>query len=212
MKLLAKILLCTSFTLALTGCDPFEGMLSVKKAFTVISIEKNPGCNGETGFDCEQKVNVAIPVGDHSAKMDFVGKDQLKITVKVNGKKKTINMDLPKNNIPSENGEFLIPAADLGQAFSAQGGIATNKRDSEKFRGYEGCTYTRYETVCNVVNNQTVCHEVPRQVQGQQYVEYFDRITQQNINVNFVGTELLAAFNGQRNFSERIYTYRDRCF
>ena len=212
MKLLAKILLCTSFTLALTGCDPFEGLLSVKKAFTVISIEKNAGCNGETGYDCEQKVNVSVPAGDQNAKLDFVGKNQLQISLKINGKKKTLNIDIPKNNIPSENGEFIISAADLGQAFSAKGGIATNRTDSQMFHGFESCTYTRYETVCTVVNNQTVCHEIPRQVQGQQYVEYFNRTTQQNINVNFLNTELLATFNGQRNFTDRIYTFKDRCY
>ncbi len=213
MKILIQILALSILTLGLTSCDPFEGLLQVKKAFTVISTEKSGSCGGEAGdFNCEQKVNVQIPVGDQNAKMEFFGRDQVQITLKINGRQKLITIDLPKNvNIP-QNGEFMISAAELQQGFSIKGGSATNVSDSQPFRGYEQCTYTRYEVVCNVVNNQTVCHEVPRTVYGQQRVEYFNRVTHQNINVNFIETSAVASFNGSRSSSQRIYTYKDYCF
>lgn len=213
MKILIQILALSILTLGLTSCDPFEGLLQVKKAFTVISTEKSGSCGGEAGdFNCEQKVNVQIPVGDQNAKMEFFGRDQVQITLKIDGRKKLITLDLPKNvNIP-QNGEFMISAADLQQGFSLKGGSATNITDSQPFRGYEQCTYTRYEVVCNVVNNQTVCHEVPRTVYGQQRVEYFNRVTHQNINVNFIEASAVASFNGSRSSSQRIYTYKDYCF
>jgi hypothetical protein len=213
MKQLIQILALSTLTFGLTACDPFEGLLQVKKAFTVISTEKTGSCGGEAGdFNCEQKVNVQIPVGDQNAKLDFVGRDQVQITLKVDGRKKQITMDLPKNaNIP-QNGEFMITATDLQQSFSIKGGSATNTSDSQSFRGYEQCTYTRYETVCNIVNNQQVCHQVPRTVYGQQYVEYFNRVTNQNINVNFIEKTAVASFNGSRSSSQKIYTHKDYCF
>ena len=213
MKNFIQIIMLTTLTLGLSGCDPFEGLLQVKKSFTVISTEKSGTCGGETGnFNCEQKVNVQIPVGDQNAKLEFFGRDQVQITLKIDGRKKLITLDLPKNvNIP-QNGEFMISAGDLQQGFSIKGGSATNINDSQTFRGYEQCTYTRYEVVCNVVNNQTVCHEVPRTVYGQQRVEYFNRVTHQNINVNFIEASTVASFNGSRSSSQRIYSYKDYCF
>lgn len=213
MKQLIQILALSTLTFGLTACDPFEGLLQVKKAFTVISTEKTGSCGGEAGdFNCEQKVNVQIPVGDQNAKLDFLGRDQVQITLKVDGRKKQITMDLPKNaNIP-QNDEFMITAADLQQGFSIKGGSATNTSDSQTYREFEQCTYTRYETVCNIVNNQQICHQVPRTVYGQQRVEYFIRSTNQNINVNFIEKAAVASFNGSRSSSQKIYTRKDYCF
>lgn len=215
MKKLIQFLSLSALAFTLTACDPFEGLLSVKKTFNVISTVKNSNCgNGDAGSGqpCEQKVNVQLAAGDQNAKLEFMGRDQVRISVNVNGRKTYINMDIPRNtNIP-QNGNFTISARDLAQSFSVQGGVATNTSDSQSFRGYEQCQYTRYDVVCNIVNNQQVCQQVPHTVYGQQYVEYFDRLTNQKINVNFVDTALLATFNGTRNSSQRIYTQKGQCF
>ncbi len=213
MKTLIQLSALAIMTLGLSSCDPFEGVLQVKKAFTVVSTERSSNCGGETdSSNCEQKVNVRITVGDQNAKLDFVGRDQIQITMKINGRKTYIKMALPRNlNLP-ENGAFEIAARDLGQSFSAKGGTATNVSDSQPFRGYEQCTYTRYEVECNVINNQQVCHQIPRTVYGQQYVEYFNRVTNQTINVNFVDTSVLATFNGSRSSSQKIYQIKNQCF
>ncbi len=214
MKTLIQLSVLAIMTLGLSSCDPFEGILKVKNTFTVVSTEKQSNCgyDGNT-YGCEQKVNVRIPVGDQNAKLDFVGRDQIQITTNINGRKTYINMALPRNlNVP-ENGAFEISARDLGQSFSAKGGSATNVSDSQPYRGYEQCSYTRYEVECNVINNQQVCHEVPRTVYGQQYVEYFNRVTTKNLNVNFVDTTtLLATFNGSRSSSQKIYQMHNQCF
>lgn len=201
--------------LGLTACDPFEGVLQVKQAFNIKSTETQPGCGGFDGgsFGCDQIVNVAAPVGGHSAKLEFVGKDQIQITMKVNGKKKYVKMYLAKAiDIPSHNGPFSVSAADLAQDFSAEGGIATNISDSDVWRGYQSCSYTRREQVCQIVNNQYVCHEEVRTIYGQQYVEYFDRLTTKHINVNFVQNVVLATFDGTNTSSERIYLVKDQCY
>lgn len=209
-----KRLFIISSLLFLTACDPFEGIISVKQAMSVKSTEKSPWCSPDDPMACDQIVNVAVPVGDYGAKLEFVSRDQIQINLKINGKKKQLNLDLPKKlNVPN-NGTFEISAADLGQNFSAQGGAATNITDSEIRTGYESCTYQRRETVCYPVNNQVVCREELRTVYGQQYVEYFDRRTDQRINMNFIDSQnaLLADFNGQRSSTERIYRYKAQCF
>lgn len=198
--------------LALTACDPFEGVISVKQPMVVKSTEQSPGCSPDDPWGCNQIINVNIPVGDHSGKMDFVGRDRIQLDLKINGKKKRLTLDLPKKLDIPNNGTFHISAADLGQDFGAEGGASTNVTDSEMRSGYENCTYQRRETVCYPVNNQVVCRDEWRTVYGRQYVEYFDRRTDQNINVNFVGAAgLLATYNGGRSSNERIYRYQAQC-
>lgn len=214
MKILLNFVLLSTVVIGLSGCDPFEGLLKVKKEFTVISTDRLVGCgNGESGsYDCEQKTAVKLPVGEQTAKLNIVGNNQLQVTVKINGKKRTINMVLPKKlNIPS-NGAFIIPTQDLGQNFSARGDAMTRISDSFLYRGYEQCTYTRYDWVCQIINGQQVCQQVPRTVYGQQYVEFFNRNTDQNLNVNFVDSALLATFTGERHFLEKIYTFKAQCY
>lgn len=203
-----KIVVLSSL-LFLTACDPFEGTISVKENMIIKSTEKSPGCSPEDTWGCEQIVKVNVPVGDHSGKMDFIGRDQIQLTLKINGKKKTMTLNLPKKiNIPS-SGNFEISAADLGQDFGAQGVAATQVTDSELRRGQESCTYQRPETVCTPQG----CYTEYRTVWGYQTVEYFDRHTDQQINVNFQNNQsLLATFAGQRNFNERIYRYKGQCF
>jgi hypothetical protein len=197
MKKIIQLLLLSGLTLGLTGCDPFEGLLKVKKTFTVVD-NKNS--------------TYQIPVGDQNAKLDFLSRDRVRITTDINGKKEKITMNLPKNlNVP-DNGEFVVTAAELGQSFSIRGGIATHRTDSQTYRGYEQCQYTRYDVICNIVNNQQVCHQEPRTVYGQQPTEYFNRTTAQKIKVNFIGSVLLAIFDGAKSVSEKIYTYKGQCF
>lgn len=207
--MLKKVLIAASL-LALTACDPFEGVISVKEAMMVKSTEKDPFCSPDDSYGCDKIVNVNIPVGDYGTKLEFVGNYQIQLNMKINGKKKQLNLDLPKKiKIPS-NGPFEISSANLGQDFSAQGNAITNVTDSEMRTGYESCTYQRPETVCTPQG----CHTEYRTVWGQQYVEYFDRHTDQNLDVNFVNAQsaLLANFNGHRSFNERIYRYKGQCY
>ncbi len=207
--MLNKLLILPALLL-LASCDPFEGVISVKQSITVKSTESSPGCSPDSSWECDQIVNVTIPVGDHGGKMEFVGRDQIQLKLKINGKKKQLNLVLAKKlNIPS-NGTFVISAADMAQDFGVQGDSTTSTRDSELRSGYEGCTYQRPETVCTPQG----CYTEWRTVHGQQYVEYFDRRTDQQINVNFVSAQnsLLATYGGQRSSNERIYRYKAQCF
>ena len=205
-----KKLFIISNLLILSACDPFEGLLSVKQAFTVKSSEKTPGCSPDQSWGCDQIINVTVPVGDVSAKLEFASNTQLQINLKINGKKKQLNLDLPKKlNIPA-NGDFAVSAQDLGQDFGAQGVTNQLITDSEMRTGYEQCTYQRPETICTPQG----CHTEYRTVYGQQWVEYFDRQTNEKLNVNFVAPSnaVLANFSGERNFSDRIYRFKGQCY
>lgn len=214
-KMLKKLLVLVSL-FGLTACDPFEGLLSVKQPMVVKSTEKTPGCSPDSDpWGCTQIVNVTVPAGDYTAKLEFNSKTEIQIQMKINGKKKTLTLDLPKKlNIPN-NGPFSVSAQDLGQDFGAQGNAQTAVSDSQTYRGWDHCTYQRPEQVCYPTGNGGVtCHTEWRTVNGQQQVEYFDRNTKQDLSVSFVNSQnaLLSNFGGNRTSSERIYTYRGQCF
>lgn len=207
---MVKKLFILSSLLLLAACDPFEGVISVKQTMTVKSSEQSPGCSPDDPWGCNQIVNVKIPVGDHSAKLDFVSRDQIQLNLKIFGKKKQLNLDLPKKLSIPDSGAFTISAADLGQDFAAQGEALKQVSDSPLQRGWDNCTYHREEVVCNPYG----CHTEYRTVYGREQIEYFDRQTHQELAVNFVDSNaaVLASFSGQRNFSERIITYRGMCY
>lgn len=205
----SRLVILLGFCLALVSCDPFEGLLKVNKNFTAISTETKNGCNGETGWDCEQKVNVAVPVGEHQGKIEFINRDFLRITLKLDGRNKVINIPLSKGiDIPSDNGTFSWQSWQIGQSFSIRGELKTTKTDSDVFRGYETCSYTRDEYVCD----SRGCYWTPVTRYGQQYVEYFNRQTLQNISAEFHEVFPLAHFSGQRSFNQKNYLYKGQCF
>ncbi len=197
MKKLIQFITLSTLAFTLTGCDPFEGLLQVKKAFTVTETSGS---------------KIQIPAGDQNAKLDFLSRDRVRITLQIDNKSQKVTMNLPKNMSFPENGQFVMTAAQLQQSFSIQGTTQTRRTDSQMYRGYEQCNYTRYEVVCRIENNQQVCRQEPRTVYGQQRVEYFTRFTDQNIAVKFVEASDLAIFNGAKSSSERIYTFKDYCF
>lgn len=182
--------------LILSACDPFEGVILVKQQMVVKS---------------NMMEDVIVPVGDYGAQLEFISRDQIRLNLKINGKKKELNLYLPKKlNLP-DNGAFTVSSKDLGQNFAAQGKSRTVATDSQVQRGWEQCTYQRSEVVCYPQG----CYNEWRTVYGQQQVEYFDRISNQKISVNFVNEQnasLLSNFSGERNLSERIYTYKGMCY
>lgn len=196
--MLKKLLLLGS-VLALTSCDPFEGQLSVKYPFQIKSEDKT----------------MTLAAGDYSAKLKMDGKKQIELSVKSNGKTHKIEIDLPKKlNLP-DNGDFAVSAADLGQSFSAAGTAQTTASDSELRSGYEQCSYQRREHVCYPTNNGgVICRDEYRTVYGRQFVEYFDRTTLRNLNVNFIHANgaLLSNFTGQRSSVERFYRHQGQCY
>ncbi len=206
-----KKLFIISNLLLLAACDPFEGVISVKQQMIVKSSENSAGCNPGDGSWCDKIVNVTIPVGDHSAKLDFASRNQIQLKLKINGKKMQINLDLPKKlNVP-DNGNWEITATDLGQDFGALGNSVTQVTESGTYRGYESCNYQRSEVVCTPRG----CYSEWRTVYGQQQVEYFERRTNQQIEVNFVKetqSAILAEFKGQKASVEKIYRYRGQCY
>lgn len=183
--------------LLLSACDTFfDGIISVKQQMVLKS---------------NMMENVTMPMGDHNAKLEFISRDQIRLDIIINGKKKLLNLYLPKKlNLP-ENGVFEVSSKDLGQDFAASGVSNTVVADSQIQRGWDQCTYQRSEVVCYPQG----CHTEWRTVYGQQQVEFFDRRTNQKISVNFINEQnasLLSNYSGERSFSERIYTYKGMCY
>lgn len=193
-----KKLFIISSLLFLSACDTsfFEGVISVKQQMLVKS---------------NMMENVTVPVGDYGAKLEFISRDQIRLNLIINGKNKQLNLYLPKKlNLP-DNGPFAVSSKDLGQDFGAQGESNTVVTDTQIQRGWEHCTYQRSEVVCYPQG----CYTEWRTVYGQQQVEFFDRVSNQKISVNFINEQnasLLSNFGGERNFSERIYTYKGMCY
>ena len=196
-----KKLFIASTLLLLTACnDPFDGVLSVKQPMNVLSNKKA----------------VYVPAGDSSARLEFASKTKINLTLEAAGKKTKLVLETPnKLNFP-EDGNFSFTAAELNQNFGATGGVARTVTMGDTVRGYEQCQYQRPETVCYPAGNhgEVQCRTEYRTVWGQQYVEYNDRTTHQDLTVNFVSPAgaLYAAFTGNRSYSERIYRVQDRCW
>lgn len=197
-----KIFVAVSALLLLSACDPFEGVLSVKEAFKV-KIK-----------DDKKFVEVTLPAGDLNAKFHFPSKTEIKIETKINGKKKTLNLILPKKLAIPANGNFSIAAADLGQEFGADGTTVTRVSDGGISTDYESCTYQRRETRCHVDNKgNTICRDYWVTVHGRRFVEYQIRHTDKSINVSFGrDANILATFAGAKSYSERLIRHQGHCF
>ncbi|MCC2677953.1 MAG: hypothetical protein K0R29_529 [Pseudobdellovibrio sp.] len=196
------IIFAAAAMMLLTACDPFEGVLSVKQPLTV------------QHWDGENYVQVAVPVGDVSAKVEFASKNQINITAKINGKKQTLKLVTAKKLSVPENGPINIPAADLAQNFSAVGKSETVVTDGGIQQGYESCTYQRRETRCFTDNKgHVICRDYWVTVNGRQFVEYQVRNTSKDIAVDFVrDNNVLASLTGHKAYSERLIRYQGQCF
>ena len=197
MKSLIQLATLAIMTLGLSSCDPFEGVFQVKKTFVMTDT---------------YGANYQIPVGSQNTSFEFWSGNRASMKLVIDNTAQEIMIQLPSANELPENGQFEMPASQLGQKFSIKGTTETKRIDSDLFRGYEQCNYTRYEYVCYIVNNQQVCRQEQRTIYGQQRVEYFNRRTNKKLNVNFLDTSLLATFSGTRSTSERVYTFKDYCF
>lgn len=197
-----KILFAAATMMLFTACDPFEGVLSVKQSMSV------------QHWDGKNYVQVALPVGDNDAKIEFASKNQIDITTKINGKKQTLKLVTAKKLSVPENGPINIPAADLAQNFSAVGNSQTVVTDGGIQQGYEHCTYQRRETQCwSDPKGHVVCRDVWVTVNGRQYVEYQIRNTDKDISVDFVkDNNVLATLTGHKGYSERLIRYQGQCY
>ncbi len=199
-----NMILAATALMFLTACDPFEGVLSVKESFVVKSTDKNA--------DTVEKVT--LPVGDLSAKFEFVSKTEMQIKTKINNKKKTLKLVFPKKLALPDNGDFVIAAADLGQDFGAAGKTTQALSVGPIQSGYESCTYQRRESYCySDPKGHVTCSDRWVTVNGQRMSEFHDDTTHQTVYVSFVKDgKTLADLTGARDQVERVYRYQGQCF
>lgn len=197
--MLKNLILAASAVLFLTGCDPFEGLLTVNKQPLVVKGEKP----------------VTIPVGQYTAKLEMPSKKEIQIKLKIADKDTKIKIKTATElNIP-DNGDFLISAATLNQDFHAAGHADTVSTTGPVNTGYQSCTYQRRETRCFTnPQGQVVCRDYWVTVNGQQFVEYQDRQTDKKIKVGFYrdSSGYLANFAGEKSYTERLIRYQGQCY
>lgn len=196
--MLKNVILAATAALFLTGCDPFEGLLTVNSPLVV---------KGDKA--------VTIPAGQYDAKLEMPSKKEIQIKLKIADKDTKIKIKTATElNIP-DNGDFTIPAATLNQDFHAAGHTDTVTTTGPVNTGYQGCTYQRRETRCYAdQQGHTVCQDYWYTVNGQQYVEYQDNQTDRKIRVGFYkdSSGYLATFTGQKASTERIIRYQGQCY
>lgn len=196
--MLKNLILAASTVLFLTGCDPFEGLLNVNTPLVV---------KGDKA--------VTIPAGQYNAKLEMPSKKEIQIKMKIADKDTKIKIKTASElNIP-DNGDFLIPAATLGQDFHAAGHSDSVVTTGPVNTGYQSCQYQRRETRCfSNPHGQVVCQDYWVTVYGQQFVEYQDRQTDKKIRVGFYrdSSAYLATFEGQKSYTERMVRYQGQCY
>lgn len=184
-----------------TGCDRMEGQLNVVKAFVLKS------SNGD---------QVKIVEGTHTAdiRRSTFGKH---LVLRLNDDHdQRYEFRIPKNtNIPS-NGDFVFKSNEIGQSVDLYGHVVTNITNSPERREDQLCTYSVPYTVCSPSgpNGQVICQTYMRTVTGHQMVTYYDRNTDQVVNLGINETnsaDRSAEFLGHENYTERVIVNSTTC-
>ena len=194
-------------TLSLTACDEvFKGALSL---------------SSETSLTNTKNKTVVLPAGVYEAQFRAESEDLVELRLKSGSKTHKIPFHLPENfEIPSKSGRFTLPGSESGQPVDLQGEVESVTTESESYRGYESCSYSDYEEICErwVDSNGRVHYRCYCQYRtrsdGEQRVEYYFIHTDKSITaqISRAGTEdALGEFAGDYRESDKVYTYTGEC-
>ena len=194
MKFFMSVLLATLF---LVGCEKIEGQLNITKELKLVNSK------GDTHL---------LKLGTYSA--DINANSSKKFTLRLNNDSDEKFVFAHNGNIP-DNGPFTISSKVSGQPVDLSGDVRTVITNSPVQEARESCTYQVAVEVCNPLpNGGRTCTVQYRTVFGNEWVRYYDRITDQNVNlsVNAVGSsEQSADFHGALAFGERIVIGHSGC-
>lgn len=202
MKKLALVLAA----FAIAGCADFKGQLIVSRALEATKV----GFFGKV-------TKITIPVGQYDTTLSGTIGGDLDVSFRVNGKKQSIRLNIPRNSLPEDNGSFSLTPADLKQPFGARGDLRTDVTRGDQQRGVESCTRTRERTVCRRdQDGNRRCHNETETYYGNQEVEFFYRTVTRSIRVELVNpqfpAEAAGAVTGRDTNTSRVYTYQGICY
>lgn len=196
------------FALAAFGCKEIPGTLVVHESF---SAQVKRGLFGRIE-------TVQVPTGHLPITLNGTFTGNLQIQAKINGQVEKITLNIPSSNqIPKEEGTFLINSAQLRQPFNLQGEVRTQHIDDHEVRATETCRYPREVKTCEV-DRQTghrSCRRDTEYKTGIRDVAYFPRtsitkfwieITRENDS-----RHVLATFQGEEVTKKKVYTYQGIC-
>jgi hypothetical protein len=193
MKFFMPVLLAAMF---LVGCEKIEGQLNITKDLKLVN---------------SKGVTHLLKVGTYSA--DIKANTSKKITLRLNNDSDEKFVFEHNGNIPN-NGAFSISSKVSGQPVDLSGDVTTVVTNSETRQGTESCTYQVPEQVCYPTGpyGGMSCSIQYRTVYGIQWITYYDRQTNKNVNLSVktaAATDESADFHGNINFAERIVTSRN---
>lgn len=194
MKLLLPMVLAALF---LVGCEKIEGQLNITKD---LKLENSKG-------------NMhLIKVGTYSA--DIKANTSKKITLRLNDDSDEKFIFEHNGNIPN-NGPFSISSKVSGQPVDLSGNVTTVSHNTEARETTRSCTYQEPFQVCtNLPQGGVSCTTQYRTVYGNQWIRYYDRITNKNVNLSVKAAgsaEESADFHGDINFVDRIVLSESFC-
>lgn len=185
-------LLVTAFLFA--GCEKIEGQLNVTK---------------ELQLKTSKGSLKTLREGTYSA--DIRAVSSKKITLKLDDDTK-YPFSVPKG-IP-DNGSFSYKSATIGQPVDISGVVATKVTDSNRRQTTESCEYREAVRVCTNTPKGEVCSIQYQTRYGIQWVEYFDRRIDRDVNLSIApaGTNSESAhFQGENSWIERIIVSEGQC-
>jgi hypothetical protein len=195
MKFFMPVILAALF---LVGCEKIEGQLNVTKNLKLVNSK------GSTHL---------LKVGTYSA--DLSAKTSKKIVLRLNNDSDEKFVFEHNGNIP-DNGQFSISSKVSGQPVDMSGDVSTVVTNSETREGTQSCTYQEPVTVCYPTgpNGGMSCSTQYRTVNGLQWIRYYDRQTNKNVNLSVkmaLAADESADFHGNINYADRVVTSQSGC-
>lgn len=200
--------------LAMAGCrNTIEGTLRVDKTFSAKSVQKLP-CNPEAGDPCYAEKNIQVTPGQYAAKITMNSGNEIEVQIQ-GAKTQSLKVQIPSNMQIPENGSFAVSSRQSGQPFDLNGVVTTTHQNSEMYRQRESCMVERWERECYETPNGRQCSAVLRTYPGSREVEFYYIDTLQLLEVALTSStdrSQLAQFKGEKQTSQRRYTYQGQCW
>ena len=199
-SLIAKSTMIAVALVALVACE-LPGTLTANQSFNLVD-KKGKSVSLQAGRSYEANIE----------KEDNV----LEIDIKVNGKTRSVKVrPAPGQQVPQEEGEMFVTAAQSGQPVDMHGVLNTEYERGPEQYGQRTCYEQRPVRVCGTnQQGQYVCWTEYRQVQGYQDVRYYNMRTTRTAVIHMLnpGTHNVAAeFNGYDASNEQVMTWQGYC-
>jgi hypothetical protein len=214
---LALVPLLAAF--ALTGCNEVKGTFSASAPLELKL----------------KKKTVTLVPGEYRAELSRNRKgDELKLEIRAGKDKNKLSLRLPETTrLPKGSGEFVLRAADTGQAWDVRGQVRVETTVGERERAWESCTIQYNRGYCGRYGRYPYDRYDPYYphdpydpygdrwgrcggytYHGYREVEFRPVTTTQTVNLEFADAqtdETVGTFAGGREDVERRYEFMGAC-